>query len=132
MAGFQKVVIVGRLGADPEMYTTKNGDKIATFSVATSKKINGEEVTSWHRVKAFKKTATLIEQYVSKGDNILIEGELSYSSYEKDGITRYVTDVFCFNVVFLGDKNKSNDSTKNNKSNDNQKNNTYQQDDIPF
>ena len=71
--------------------------------MATSKrKKDGTEVTSWHRCKAFGKTAEIITQYVGKGQQLYVEGELSYGQYDKDGITRYTTDIIVNEISFVG------------------------------
>ena len=103
MAGFQQVTVLGRLGQDPELTTTQGGMQVAKFSIATSRKDKqGQEKTSWHRCTAFNKTAELVGQYVKKGDQLLIQGELNYGSYEKDGITRYTTDIIILTISFVG------------------------------
>lgn len=105
MSGFQKVTILGALGKDIEMSYTPGGMAVASFSMATSKKKkDGTEVTSWHRLKAFGKTAEVLAQYVGKGSQLFIEGELSYGEYEKDGIKRYTTDILVSSFAFVGGK----------------------------
>jgi len=118
MAGVNKIIILGRLGQDPEMTYTQSGMAVCKFSLATSKKKkDGSEVTAWHRCVAFDKRAELISQYVSKGKELYIEGELEYGQYEKDGVTRYTTDIIVnqFNFISGGGGNNQ------------QNNNGYQQ-----
>lgn len=94
MAGVNKVIIMGNVGNEPELTYTQGGMAVCKFSVATSKKVkDGSEKTSWHRCVSFGKTAEAIRQYIGKGSGIYIDGELSYGQYEKDGITRYTTDI---------------------------------------
>lgn len=105
MAGVNKAIILGRLGQNPELTYTPAGMAICKFSLATSRKMkDGQEVTQWHRCTAFYKPAELISQYTSKGSMLYIEGEITYSQYEKDGITRYSTDIIVreFNFVSPG------------------------------
>jgi len=105
MAGVNKAIILGHLGRDPEMTYTPSGLAVCKFSLATSKKRkDGQEVTQWHRCTAFDKAGELISRYVSKGQMLYISGELNYSQYEKDGVTRYSTDIIVreFNFVSSG------------------------------
>ena len=105
MAGVNKAIILGNLGRDPEMTYTPSGLAVCKFSLATSKKMkDGQEVTQWHRCTAFGKTGELISQYVNKGNQLYIEGEITYSQYEKDGVTRYSTDIIVnqFNFISSG------------------------------
>ncbi len=106
MAGVNKVIVLGNLGRDPEISYTASGMAICKFSLATSKKKkDGSEITSWHRCTAFQKTAELIGQYVNKGQQLYVEGELSYGSYDKDGVTHYTTDIIVNQFTFIGSKN---------------------------
>lgn len=105
MAGVNKVIIMGNLGSDPKLSTTQGGMAVCKFSIATSKrKKDGTDVTSWHRCTAFGRTAETIAQYVGKGQQLYIEGELSYGQYEKDGHTVYTTDIFVNEFAFVGGK----------------------------
>jgi single-strand DNA-binding protein len=105
-----KVQLIGNLGNDPEIITLESGKKLAKFSIATNdtyKNQKGERVTDtqWHNVVAWGKTADIIEQYVTKGKEIAIEGKLSHRSYEdKDGNKRYTTEVVCNELLLLGSK----------------------------
>ena len=88
------VTLIGRLGKDPEIKTTNAGKKFARFSLATSKKIKGEDVTQWHQVVVWnEKLSEVIESYVNKGDMLAIQGEIEYRKYEKDGVEKYATDI---------------------------------------
>ncbi len=103
-----KVQLIGRLGQDPEIINLDSGKKLAKFTVATNdsyKNANGERVedTQWHNVVAWGKTAEIIENYVTKGKEIAIEGKLTHRSYEdKEGIKRYSTEVVCNELLLLG------------------------------
>ena len=95
-----KVMLIGRLGADPEIRDTKTGGRFATFSLATSerwKDKSGEqqERTEWNRVVVFQEgLIPVIEKYVTKGSNVFIEGKLQTRKYEdKDGVEKYTTEV---------------------------------------
>lgn len=95
------VNLIGRLGRDPETSTSQSGMLIAKFSLATSTKKNGETVTQWHRCVAFGKTAELIQQYITKGQQLGVEGSIQYGQYDKDGITRYTTDIIVNRIHFI-------------------------------
>jgi single-strand DNA-binding protein len=103
-----KVILVGRLGADPEMKYTSDGTAVASFRIATTKKWtnqNGEkeERTEWHRIVAWRRLGEICGQYLSKGKQIYIEGELQTRSWEdKDGMKRWVTEVVASNMQMLG------------------------------
>ena len=105
-----KVQLIGRLGQEPEIITLDSGKKLAKFSLATNekyKKANGEIVndTQWHNLVAWNKTAEIIEQYVTKGKEIAIEGKLTSRNYEdKEGQKRYVTEIVVNELLML-DKN---------------------------
>ena len=82
-----KVQLIGNLGNDPEIITLESGKKLAKFSIATNesyKNAMGEKVTDtqWHNVVAWNRTAEIIEKYVTKGNEIAIEGKLTSLSYE--------------------------------------------------
>ncbi len=108
MAGINKVILVGNLGRDPEISYTQSGTAVAKFSIATSEqwkdKATGEkrEQTEWHRIVAFGRLAEICGEYLSKGRQIYIEGRLQTSSWEKDGITRYSTDIIANQMQMLG------------------------------
>lgn len=108
-----KVIIVGRLGADPELRFTSEGKPVCSFSIATSEKWQGEdgqknEKTQWHRIVCWGNLAENCDKYLSKGREAYIEGKLQSRSYEdKDGITRYVTEIIALNVMFLGSNQKN-------------------------
>lgn len=108
MAGVNKVILVGRLGRDPEMRYMPDGTPVANFSIATSDewrdKQTGEkrEKTEWHRIAAWRRLGEVCGQYLSKGSQVYVEGKLQTRSWEQDGITRYATDIIASNVQFLG------------------------------
>ena len=92
------MIIVGRLGRDPESRFTNSGDAVTNFSVATTerwKNKDGEqqEKTEWHRVTMFGKVAEIAAQYLKKGSECLVEGKLQTRKYEKDGQDHYATEI---------------------------------------
>ena len=107
MAGFNRVILIGNLGSDPEMRYTASGTAVCKFSLATSRKFTGkdgqkQEKTEWHRIVAWTKLAEICGQYLSKGKQVMIEGRIEYGSYEKDGVKHYTTDIVAENMQMLG------------------------------
>jgi len=112
-----KVIIVGNLGQDPEVKTTPQGTPVATISVATSdsyKDKSGEwqENTEWHRITLWDYMADTAGKYLHKGSKVYIEGKLQTRSYEKEGITRYITEIRALQLVLL-DSNPNSGSSDN-------------------
>ncbi|MDG2306178.1 MAG: single-stranded DNA-binding protein [Candidatus Binatia bacterium] len=105
-----KAIIVGNLGADPELRFTPSGRPVANFSVATSSvwkdKASGEkkEDTQWHRIVVWGPQGENCSKYLKKGGQVYVEGEIRTSSYEKDGVKRYSTEIVARDVRFLGGK----------------------------
>ena len=103
-----KVQLIGNLGQDPEIVHLENGNKLAKFSIATSesyKNAQGEKVedTQWHNIVAWGKTAEIVENYLTKGKQVAVEGKLTHRSYEnKAGEKRYITEVRCNELLMLG------------------------------
>ena len=112
MPGVNKVIIVGNLGQDPEIRYMADGTAVANFSVATSEtwkdKQTGEkkEKTEWHRIVVWRQLAEICAKYLSKGKQVYLEGKLQTRSWEKDGITRYTTEIVANEVQFLGSRDE--------------------------
>lgn len=108
MAGVNKVILVGNLGADPEVKFLGSGTQVANFRIATTEnRVNrsGEKVaiTEWHRIVAFGRLAEICGQYLSKGKQVYIEGRLRTRSWEdKDGNRRYTTEIVANQMQMLG------------------------------
>ncbi len=108
MASLNKVMLIGNLGRDPEVSYTPSGMAVARLNIATTDvwtdKATGEkkEKTEWHRVVVFAKQAENCGRYLTKGRPVYVEGKLQTTSYEKDGVTRYNTDIIASAVQFLG------------------------------
>ena len=127
MAGsLNKVQLIGRLGADPEIKQMVNGKNVARLSIATSQswkdKSSGErkEKTEWHRVVIFNEgLVNIVQQYLKKGANIYLEGQLSTRKWrdEKSGQDKYTTEIvlqgFNSSLTMLDGKNKTNNSNEN-------------------
>lgn len=103
-----KVQLIGNLGKDPEIVTMESGSKLAKFSIATNeiyRNSKGEKITDtqWHNVVAWGKTAEIVESYLTKGNEVAVEGKLIHRTYEtKEGEKRYVTEVKCNELLMLG------------------------------
>ena len=106
------VQLIGNLGADPEIKTVGERKKLARFALATHESYRnsaGERVeeTQWHQITAWGKLAELCEQFLSKGKEVVISGKLSNSKYQdKEGITRYRTEITANDILFLGKADK--------------------------
>src|SRR6187401_2829922 len=113
MSGVNKVILIGRLGKEPEVRNLDNGNTVANFTMATSEsykdRTTGEkkEITEWHNVVLWRGLAEIAQKYVHKGDLIYIEGKLRTRSWEKDGVTRYTTEVVGDNMTMLSTKRDS-------------------------
>lgn len=105
-----KAILIGNLGRDPKFSHGHNGLSVTKFNMATFERWrdrgNGElqERTEWHRITAFGKLAEICEKYLSRGKKVCVEGRIQTSRYEKDGITRYSTEIIASNVQFLSPK----------------------------
>jgi len=120
MAGVNKVIILGRLGADPELRSSPSGVTTCNLSIATSinwtDKNSGDkkEKTEWHRVVFFGRPAEVIDQYMKKGQQLYVEGRLETSKYEKDGIERFSTNIIGESFNFIsGSSTQIDDSAQN-------------------
>lgn len=108
MAGINKVILVGNLGADPEIRTLENGVKVARINVATTEVYrdrNGErrEITEWHQVTLWRGLAEITEKYLAKGKQVYIEGKLKTRKWVgEDGRDRYTTEVIADVMQMLG------------------------------
>ncbi len=115
MAGrsLNKVQIIGHLGADPELRYTTNGQAVATFNVATTDSWTdaqgqAQERTEWHRVVAWRKLGEIAGEYLSKGKQVYIEGQLQTRSWDdQNGVKRYTTEINAREMIMLGGKGDS-------------------------
>lgn len=119
MSGVNKVILIGRLGQDPEVRYTPSGQAVANFSMATSENWTGkdgqkQERTEWHRIVVWGRLAELCKDYLRKGRQVYIDGKLQTRSWDdKDGKKRYTTEIVANTVQFLGtapDKVETTDS----------------------
>ena len=93
-----KVQLIGNLGKNPEIRHLDSGVSVANFTLATSEKYKNKagekiEITDWHNIVVWGKLVDIIEKYLSKGDQIYIEGKLKTRSYENSGVKKYITEV---------------------------------------
>lgn len=103
-----KVMLIGNVGAEPEVRSTPSGTRVAKVSLATNRSFSDrsgqqQEKTEWHRLTFWDRLAELVEQYVHKGDRLYIEGRIEYSQTEDEkGNVRYWTDIVVREMVMLG------------------------------
>lgn len=112
-----KAILIGNLGADPDIRSVGSGTRVANFSVATSRSWTGrdgaqQEKTEWHRIVVWESDKQaggglfgVVERYLKKGDRVYVEGEIEYRSYEdKDGVTKYSTEIRARDLMMLSGK----------------------------
>lgn len=109
MAGVNRVILIGNLGRDPEVRSLESGTRVAKITLATTesfknKEGNREERTEWHNVTLWRGLAEVADKYLKKGMQVYIEGRLRTRKYEKDGQTKYITEVEADNMTMLGGK----------------------------
>ncbi len=137
MAAVNKVILIGNLGRDPEIRYTKNGQAVATFSLATTEKWknkNGdrEEKTEWHRIVAWGKLGEICGEYLTKGKQAYIEGRLQTREWEdKDGNKRTTTEIVASNMVMLSQAGGSR-TAENSDPASNSVDADFEDEDIPF
>jgi single-strand DNA-binding protein len=113
-----KVMLIGNVGAEPEIRSTGSGTKVAKVSLATNRTFNDrsgqqQDKTEWHRLTFWDRLAELVEQYVHKGDRLYIEGRLEYSQTQDDhGNARYFTDIVVREMVMLGQSGGAGDAAR--------------------
>jgi single-strand DNA-binding protein len=115
-----RVTLIGNVGQDPEVRATPGGNRVAQFSLATTRQWTGQdnskqEKTEWHRIVAWDsargaKLAQVIEQYVKKGDKLFVEGRIEYRQWQdKDNQTRYSTEINASEIILLGGRSGAGD-----------------------
>jgi len=113
MAGVNKVILLGRLGSDPEVRTLPSGGKVVNFSIATSENYtnrNGEKVeqTEWHRIELWENLANIAEQYLKKGDMAYIEGKIRTEKWtDQNGQDKYTTRIRGTAIQLLGGRSSN-------------------------
>ena len=110
MSGVNKVILIGNLGADPEVRFTGSGTAVANFNIATTERFNNregekQERTEWHRIVMFGRQAEIAKEYLHKGRQVYIEGRLQTRQWEdQQGQKRYTTEVVCNNMQMIGSR----------------------------
>ena len=136
-----KVMILGRLGQDPELKYTPGGMAVCNFSIATSETWDDKagqkhEKVEWHRIVVWGKLAELCNQYLTKGKQAFVEGALQTRSWDdKSGGKRYTTEIIAKSVQFIGGSSEASSPTHRNDENqeyDISTDNNFTSDDIPF
>lgn len=144
MASFNKLIIVGYLGRDPELRYTPQGTAICKFSVATTERRKNqtgepEDHTTWFRVTAWGKQAEIAREYLTKGKQVYVEGRLRVEEFvDREGQTRFSLEVNVTDLKFLsaatGSGNQSSDSNRSQKTSDRDSDpeEHFSEDEIPF
>lgn len=107
MASVNKVILMGSLGRDPEVRYMPNGEAVANMSIATTenwkdKSGTRQEKTEWHNIVLYRRLAEIAGEYLKKGRPVYIEGRLQTRKWEKDGVTRYSTEIVADQMQLLG------------------------------
>lgn len=110
--GLNKVMLLGNLGADPELRISAGGEAILKLRLATTENYldrnnTRQDRTEWHQVTMFGKRGEALSKFLKKGERVFVEGRIQTSSYEKDGEKRYRTEVVATNVILNGGKGGS-------------------------
>lgn len=139
MSTYQRIIIIGHAGDDPQIKRFDNGGIIANIPIATTEtwkdKTTQEKksLTEWHRVVINGKLAELAEKYIKKGDKVLIEGIMRTRKYSvADGSERYTTELICKEMKFMGSASGSNTTTNTTTSEGNTNEQEQEHDDLPF
>tara|TARA_R110002110_G_C13309848_1_gene705153 strand:+ start:47 stop:415 length:369 start_codon:yes stop_codon:yes gene_type:complete len=110
MASYNKVVLMGNATRDPEVRQTNSGKTVANLTLAVNKKTGGEETVAFVDVTLWERTAEIAQQYITKGSNLLIEGELVQDNWEQDGQKRTKLKVNAHRMVMVGKKEAESES----------------------
>lgn len=132
-----KVILIGRIGKDPDVKTASGGTTIANFTLATSEKWkdkNGErkEKTEWHRCVAFNTLAGIVRDYTAKGSLVYVEGKIQTRQWERDGQQQYTTEIIVNSIQLLSPKKDNYDSKVDQVKEHFGAKPVQQDDDIPF
>jgi single-strand DNA-binding protein len=133
-----KVMLIGRLGQDPELKYTQSGIAVAKFSLATSQQWkdqdgNTQDKTEWHNVVAWRRLAEICAEYLKKGSKVYLEGSLSTSSWEDENKKKhYKTEVVLNDMIMLDSKGASADVSAGNTVEDSSASSGAKDDDLPF
>jgi len=112
---YNKVILIGYVGRDPEIRYSTSGLAIANLSMATTHKSKGEQTTTWHNLIAFDRTAEIFGEYVKKGHLIQVDGRLQINAWEKDGVKHSRPEIVVEKLTMLGKSQGDNQSYQNNR-----------------
>jgi single-strand DNA-binding protein len=138
MASVNKVILVGHLGADPEVRYTPSGRAVANFSLATTERFTNkegekEERTEWHKIVAWARLGEICGEYLTKGSQVYIEGRLQTRNWEdRDGNKRYTTEIVAQAMQMLGGSKKGGEAASVEESHPSEEPVSIPDDDIPF
>ena len=139
MSGINKVILVGHLGKDPEVRHLEGGVSVASFPLATSETYNKDgrkiEQTEWHNIVMWRGLADVASKYLQKNKLVYIEGKLRTRSWEKEGVTRYTTEIVGDNMTMLSTRGSGSSSSSGGDSRQQQPAPDFSQagsDDLPF
>lgn len=117
MSSYQKVILCGNVGKDPEIRYTASGTAVVSLSVATSRKWkdktsgDSQEETEWHRVVFYDRLAEIVGEYAGKGKQILVDGRLKTRKWDKNGVETYTTEIVAESMQLLGSRDDSSGRT---------------------
>lgn len=106
-----KIFLAGRIASDINLKSTQNGKSVTQFSIAETLRMGGTEKTQFHTIVAWEGRAETLSKYCRKGDQLIIEGNVRYREYEKDGQKRYMTEVYVDNFEFGAKKHSTSNNT---------------------
>lgn len=114
--GVNKVILIGNLGRDPEVFNFDTGVKKVTFSLATTEVYRNKEgqdieQTEWHNIVVWRSLADIAQKFLKKGSQVYIEGRIRYRTYEKDGQKKYITDIEADSINILGSRHSDENNT---------------------
>lgn len=139
MSSVNKVILIGRVGQDPEIRYLNSGKAVTNISLATTSKRKSEggysEDTQWHRITMYDKLAEIAGQYVRKGSMIYVEGTLKYGKFtDKNGVEKNTTDIMANQMQMLGGKSDGQREERRNNENEQQRQQSFDEDDgdVPF
>ncbi len=134
-----KAILIGNLGADPELKYMPNGDAVVNFRIATTESYKDKEgsqqkKTEWHRIVAFRRLAEICGEYLKKGKQVYIEGKIQTRNWEdNNGVKRYSTEIIAFSMQMLGRKDEYDDTNVDQPEQDSKsKSLEGNDDDLPF
>lgn len=130
MSGVNKIILIGRLGREPEVKFTKDGKAVCNFSLAVTDR-KGQEA-EWFNIVAWEKLAELCGEYLNKGSQIYVEGRQKTETWDNDGEKKYKQIIIIYNMTMLGQSNSNEQSVGGQGERGDNPANEFESDDIPF